>query len=212
MKLTSIHKKIRGMRKKARKLETWADYHKQLHVDSLLQYNKEYVKLWISPFYNLYQINPNLIGRKNPPYKFRRQVFYQLIEIYVAWQEQLEQLNQPYYLKIWLGDPEFMDSQIVAAINDEIDYYNHIFMDHEEHKDFPLKIHHPLMDRFVWKRCVNGYVVWESDLETAQEVNEIQNKAFKTFETEVDGRIERSYFMKTGDMWVGSMRRSGNTT
>lgn len=165
MKLTSIHKKTRGMKKKVRKLASWAEYQKQLDIESLLKYRKEYVKIWIKPFYNLHQINPNEIGRKNPTYKFRKQVLYQLIEIYLAWQKKLEQLKQPYYLKIWLADPEFMDSQVVAALEPEIEYYTNIFQNNEEHKDFPLENQHPLKDCFVWERCINGYYVWESDLE-----------------------------------------------
>lgn len=50
MKLTSIHKKTRGMKKKVRKLASWAEYQKQLDIESLLKYRKEYVKIWIKPF------------------------------------------------------------------------------------------------------------------------------------------------------------------
>ncbi|MCT2197591.1 hypothetical protein M3G15_20995 [Paenibacillus sp. p3-SID1389] len=212
MKFTSIRKKTRGMKKKARKLASWAEHHKQLDIESLLKHRKEYVKIWIKPFYNLYQINSKEVGKKNPTYKFRKQIFYQLIEIYLAWQEKLEQLNQPYYLKIWLADPEFIDSQVVAALGTEIEYYNKIFMDNEVHKEFPLLIHHPSTDKFLWERCVNGYYVWESDLETTKEINDIQNRALKTDEVIIDGRIERSYFINTGDMWTGSIQRSGNIT
>jgi len=212
MRLTSIHKKTRGMKKKARKLALWAEYHKQLNIESLLKHRKEYVKIWINPFYNLYQINSNKVGKKNPRYKFRKQVLYQLIEIYLAWQENLEQLNQPYYLKIWAADPEFMDSQLVASIGTEINYYNNIFIDNEENREFPLKILHPLIDEFVWERCVNGYYVWESDLETTKEINKVRNKALRIDENMINGKIERSYFINTGDIWTGSIRRSGNIT
>jgi uncharacterized protein (DUF736 family) len=212
MKFTSIHKKIRGMKRRARKLASWTEYHKQLDIDSLLKYRKEYVKIWIRPFYNLYQINSNEIGKKNPNYKFRKQVLFQLIEIYSAWKEKLDQLKQPYYLKIWLADPEFMDSQVVAALGTEIDYYNNIFKNNGESKEFPMMIQHPLINMLAWERCVNGYYVWESDLETEKEINEVRNKAIRTDETIIDGRVERSYFINTGDMWTGSIRRSGNIT
>ncbi|WP_433942815.1 hypothetical protein [Paenibacillus sp. SN-8-1] len=132
---------------------------------------------------------------------------YQLIEIYLAWQEKLEQLNQPYYLKIWLADPEFMDSQIVAALGTEIDYYNNLFMQNEEPRDFPIDIRHPSIGKFVWERCVNGYYVLESDLETEKDINEVRKKAIRTNETMIEGRIERSYFMNTGDIWIGSISK-----
>lgn len=212
MKLISIHKKTRGMRKKAKNLILWADYHKKLNIDSLIKYHKEYVKIWIYPFYRLYQITPNKVGKKNPKNRFRKQVFYQLIEIYLAWQEELNQLNQPYYLKIWLGDPEFMDSQVVAAIDSEIEYYNKIFKTNETDKDFLFRIQHPLIDQFKWERCWNGYYVWESDLDTIEEINKVRHQAVEINEHIIDGKTEKSYFIPTGDMWVGSIQRRSNIT
>ncbi|MBD3922923.1 hypothetical protein H8B09_29720 [Paenibacillus sp. PR3] len=212
MKFTSVHKKIRGMKRRARKLSSWTEYHKQLDIESLLKHNKEYVKVWIKPFYNLHYINANKVGKKNPPKKFRKQIIFRLIEIFMSWEEKLEQLKQPFYLKIWLADPEFMDSQVVAALGDEIEYYNNIFMNNEEHKQFSIIVRHPLIDQFVWERCINGYYVWESDLETEKEINEVRRKAIRTDETIINERVERMYFINTGDMWTGSIRRSGNFT
>lgn len=203
MKFTSIHKKIRGMRRRARKIPLWGNYHKNLDIDAVINYKKEYVKLWISPFYNLYQINDNEVGKKNPPYKFRVQVMHQLIDIYQEWKKQLDRLNEPYYLKIWLGDPIFMDSQVVTAIETEIDYYEHLFIKNPDQKAFPYKNVHPCFDMFIWERCVNGYYVWESELETIEEVRQIEKKAFETYEDTINGKIEKYYFISTGDMWIG---------
>ncbi|GAA0133939.1 hypothetical protein YSY43_07790 [Paenibacillus sp. YSY-4.3] len=212
MKLTSIKKKIRGMKKKARKLSAWTEYYKQLDTEALIKYEKEYVKIWINPFYNLYQINSKTIGRKNPSYKFRKQVFNHLIEIYLAWEDKLKQMEEPYYLKIWLADPEFMDSQVVAAVGSEIEYYNNIFDKNKESKEFPFNTKHPLLDLFEWERCMNGYYMWESDLETLEEINEIRKKANKIHECLIDGKLEKSYFISTGDMWTGAIRKSGTIT
>lgn len=164
MEFTSIKKKIRGMRRRARKLPLWGTYLKDLDIESLNRNKNDYVKLWIPPFYNLYQINFNEVGKKNPPYRFRKQVIYQLIEIYLEWQRKLDQMNEHYYLKIWLGNPEFMDSQVVAALGTEIQYYEQIFLKNPEPKLFPYNNIHPCFNLFTWERCVNGYYVWESDL------------------------------------------------
>ncbi len=212
MKFTSVHKKTRGMRKKARNLAAWAEYHKELDIDSLLRYRKDYVKIWIDPFYRLYQITPNQVGKKNPNYRFRKQVLYQLLDIYSAWQKKLEQSDQPYYLNIWVGDPEFMDSQVVAALEPEIDYYNKLFKVKGQGRSFPLDSRHPLMDQFEWERCWNGYYVWESDLDTAEEVQKAQRKAIEVSETFFNGRSEKSYFIPTGDMWVGRMKQRKDAT
>ncbi|GIO31722.1 MULTISPECIES: hypothetical protein [Paenibacillus] len=207
-KFTSIRKKTRGMSRRARKLPDWGAYHQELDVEGLCKHQKEYVKLWISPFYNLHQISENEVGKKNPPYKFRKQVLEQLIVIYLEWEQKLIELKKPYYLKIWVGDPEFMDSQVVAAVRSEIEYYDQLFMPSPEPKQFPYQIKHPSFGLFTWERCVNGYHVWESDLETEEEIEQARKKAVETKEYMIGGKVERSYFIGTGDMWVGSIRRS----
>lgn len=65
-KFTSIRKKTRGMSRRARKLPDWGAYHQELDVEGLCKHQKEYVKLWISPFYNLHQISENEVGKKIP--------------------------------------------------------------------------------------------------------------------------------------------------
>ncbi len=205
MKLASVRKKTRGMRKKARNLALWAEYHKKLDIDSLMKYRKEYVKIWIDPFYRLHQLTPNKVGKKNPKYRFRKQVLSQLFEIYLAWQEQLDRLEQPYYLKIWLGDPEFMDSQVVAAVDSEIEYYTKLFKANPEEKAVPMTLPHPLMDQFKWERCWNGYYVWESDFDTIEERSEAERQAIEINEHLINGKTEKSYFIPTGDMWIGSI-------
>ncbi|MFC4777291.1 hypothetical protein ACFO9Q_10905 [Paenibacillus sp. GCM10023252] len=212
MKFTSIKKKLRGMRRRARKLPLWGIHHKNLDLVSLIKNKKDYVKLWISPFYRLYQLNSKEVGKRNPPNRFRKQVIYQLIEIYLEWQRKLDQMNEDYYLKIWLGDPEFMDSQVVTALGTEIQYYERIFLMNPEPKPFPYKNVHPYFELFTWERCVNGYYVWESDLESEEEINEMKSKAYKVYEDIINGQPERSYFISTGDMWTGQIRGSGNLT
>lgn len=212
MKLTSIRKKVRGFRRRARKLPLWGNHFKNLDLDILIKYRKEYVKLWINPFCNLYQISNSEVGKKIPPYRFRNQILFQLIEIYLEWERKLKELDESYYLKIWIGDPEFTNSQVVTAINSEISYYEHIFIKDTEPKPFPYINNHPSFISFTWERCVNGYFIWESDLESIGEISDIERKAYKISEESINGKIERSFYIRTGDMWTGSIRRSGNIT
>ena len=72
MSFRSVRKKIRGLRRKVKRIETWKENNINLNVDSLLEYGMEYIKLWISPFYNLYTINQYECGHKNPPNWFNR--------------------------------------------------------------------------------------------------------------------------------------------
>lgn len=139
MKLISVHKKTRGMRRRARSLQLWGAHHKTLDIDSLTRNKRAYVKVRIPPFCHLHRINEREAGKKKPPYRFRKQTLHHLIEIYRAWKKQLDatKKKEPYYLKIWLGDPEFMDSQVVAALGPKMDYYEQLFTKHPEQRPFP---------------------------------------------------------------------------
>ncbi|MEF2248373.1 hypothetical protein [Paenibacillus sp. IITD108] len=211
MKFISIKKKLRGTRRIVRKLPTWGERYKYLDISNLRMYGKEYVKVWINPFYNLHQYSQNKVGKRNPSYKLQKLIFFQLIEIYLSWEKQLASSNEPYYLKLWIGDPEFIDSQLVAAIGTEIAHYTQLFSKHDKPKVFPYSNIHPSFHLFTWERCVNGYYVWESDLEI-EEIPMYRKKAYSIDEYEINGNKEISYFISTGDMWIGAIRRSGNFT
>lgn len=99
-----------------------------------------------------------------------------------------------------------MDSQVVAAVRSEIDYYEQLFMPNPEPKPFPYRVKHPAFDLFAWERRVNGYYVWESDLETEEEIGEARAKAVETKEYMIGGKMEKSHFISTGDLWVGSTK------
>ncbi|MGG4394825.1 hypothetical protein ABEX25_11040 [Paenibacillus thiaminolyticus] len=94
---------------------------------------------WVPPFCNLFQINEQEAGKKNPPYKFRKQAVFHFIEIYLKWKKELDKRKEPHYLEIWLGDPEFLDSQVVAAIRTKIDYYEQLFMKQAKLRPFPYE-------------------------------------------------------------------------
>jgi len=211
MKFTSIKKKLRGTRRIVRKLPTWGERYKYLDISNLRKYGKKYVKVWINPFYNLYQYSENKVGKRNPSYKLQKLILFQLIEIYLSWEKQLASTNEPYYLKLLIGDPEFIDSQLVAAVGSEIAHYTQLFAEHDTPKVFPYSNIHPSFHLFTWERCVNGYYVWESDLEI-EEIFMYRKKAYSIDEYEINGNKEISYFIRTGDMWIGAIRRSGNFT
>lgn len=200
------------MRRRARKLSSFTEKYKDLDIDYLNKYHKHYVKMWISPFYNLYNYNDTKVGKKNPPTRFCKEILYHLIEIYLEWERRLERNAEPYYLRLWIGDPEFIDSQIVTANHDNIEYYENLFMKDEEYKEFPYQDVHPRLNEFTWERCINGYYVWDSDIESEEERLSISQNAFLFNEYHIQGKAEKSYFIRTGDMWLGAIRRSNNFT
>lgn len=145
----SNKKKIRNWKRQIRRVNQWKDSHFNLDLNNLLVYKRTYIKIWIDPWYRL--------TRRNPPMWLCRLIFESMCEIYDHWKSQLEALNEPYYLKIWLYDPHFINSQIVVAIKDQIDYYNKVFNEADAIKQFPsLKYDtQGKKDTFKWKHFLD---------------------------------------------------------
>jgi len=59
--LYSNKKKIRGWKRRIKSIETWKQRHIHLDIAQLEQYHRDYVKLWISPWYRLTKRNPLFI-------------------------------------------------------------------------------------------------------------------------------------------------------
>ena len=208
MGFRSIKKKVRGLRGKVKRIEWWKEQHLDLDLNRLEKYGKEYVKVWISPFYNLYTINKFESGHKNPPNWFNRLILRSMIDIYKSWEIKLKETGQPYYLKIWLYDPNFVDSQIVAAIGDNINYYLNLF-EKDNNRQFPYEEYSisgiDLKD-FNWVLYKDQYVVFESEhTDEPEYLNYIKKRAAKVPQEKVLGNDETCYYIRSGNIWVGSM-------
>lgn len=196
------------MKRHKRNLAVWAHTYQDLDLKELESSGRTYLKLWIQPFYRLYQVKEGMLSKKNPPQWFKKLILKELTTIYMSWKAALEKHGEPYYLKLWVGDPEFMDTQLVAATGEWIDYYETLLMKHPEPKPFPeekFKVDHPHFKAFVWQRYRNGFEVYESEADSPKELENIQKKACLTQEYEIGGKLEKSYFIPQGDLWVGDM-------
>lgn len=157
--------KLRGLRRRKSEIEKWIDSSLDIDLDRLTDRQVYYQKIYVYPWANLF-------CNKQPPTGYRNQITSGLIDIYFSWRTELEKLNQPYYLKVWLNYPRFMTSQVVAAIGDKIEYYNNIFPSADKSIQFPF-------DKFVtakdkinklnWTPFLDEDPFFESEFETPKE-------------------------------------------
>ncbi len=75
------------------------------------------------------------LRRIRPPYWFRNIAFNYLLRMFEKWKAQATQLNQDYYLKLWIYDDEFSRSEIVFGLNNRVKRYNNLFENHDQEKD-----------------------------------------------------------------------------
>jgi len=203
----SNKKKIRGWKRRIKQIEQWKQRHIDLDIELLSRNNRDYVKLWINPFYRL--------TRRNPPMWYSRLILEAMIKVYQSWSQQMKSLNEPFYLKIWLYNPNFIESQIVVAFRECIDYYDNTFDKSNDIKAFPSHLYGKKVDlqEFKWELAIDSDNYWLSDLrediplgfKTDKDIEVIKNKAYKNETVNFSYGEDTVYKVKVGDVWLGEI-------
>lgn len=206
----SNNKKIRGWKRHVRKVEKWKQRVLDLDIEHLYQYQRDYAKLWIHPFY--------AIPRRNPTVWYNRLLLEAMLDVYLSWSETLKKLDEKYYLKLWIYDPNFINSQVVAAYKDCLHFYDQTFEVGDQGKQFPFHKYTYLREKlemFDWHQHIDCDVYTESDLienikrgwMTENEVTAIKGKAYKIETIQLsDGDTDKTVSVKVGDVWIGSIK------
>lgn len=206
----SKKKKIRGWKRHKKKIQRWRQNVIDLDMDYIREHQRDYVKLWIHPFYKLV--------RTNPPNWYNRLLLNEMIDVYLSWYEKIEKESDDFYLKIWLYEPDFISSQIVVSYKDCINTYNDTFDKSTNTKSFPDHKFESLKDKlalFDWEAHIDADKYWESELKedielgfrTEAELNKIRNKSYKTEKIKLSYGEDILYKVNVGDVWVGTLKK-----
>ena len=154
------YKKIRGHNRRQRDVSKWIDSESNLSISSLLIRKYQYSKVYVQPWDNLSLTKSEI---PEPNRETKDKIIKGLETIYNNWRPKLEELNQPFYLKIWLNEPRISKSQVVCAINERIDHYNNLFQnaDFDQSKSDYLK---NVSSDFKWEAAIDEELIWESEL------------------------------------------------
>ncbi len=147
----------------------------------------------------------------------RKRIVKLLFEIHDRWKVELEKLNKPYYLAIWLCEPQIIRSDIVCGIDERIEMYSNDWFDSSENYNTIIKEaygkYQDQFDRFTWERK-NLYVwheEWEINWPKERYINQKQyykaQKFYKQMKAKCSKIVEdkdgKTYCQKIGDMWIG---------
>lgn len=123
------YKKIRGLKRKVAHIPKWIEGYLEFHQEHLNNYKYNKAKIYVDPWDNLNFTNSQI---QEPKGKAKREILKGLEKIYDAWKIELEKLNKPYYLKIWIYEPRVSKSQVVCRIEDRIEdrieHYENLFI------------------------------------------------------------------------------------
>jgi hypothetical protein len=155
-----------------------------------------------------------------PTRKTKLKMLNGLLDIYDNWKQQLDKLGQPYYLKLWLFEPRFSQSQVVCAIDDRIDYYETNFFQPDKNKSFKPENFGQIKDRlkkYNWNYALDEDNYANSDVGEPEDYASRQDytdsiKWFKkllnnphrtTNLKEPIGETTEVYSFRRGDLWIG---------
>lgn len=127
-------RKIRGYSKVLGSINRWEKKNLELDVTNLRVNQRDYVKVWVHPYSSISLLNSSYPA---PRGKARKLILKGLINIYTSWHQQLQELGEAYYLKLWLYPHDISKSQVVCAIGDFLNFYTHTFHLPKTNKAFP---------------------------------------------------------------------------
>ncbi len=210
-------KKIRGHRRRWNEIDQWVETYKNLDIENLKERQRAYVKIRVHPWSGLSLINSQT---PEPRGQTKTKMLGGLIEIYDSWKKELDKLGENYYLKLWLFEPRFADSQVVCAISDYVDFYENTFFQPVDSKKLNTTNYGQLknaMESFNWDYGLDEahyddsepgppeIYATSADYEEAKRWFEKMLKKphrTKKFEKPIGGATE-SYSFKKGDVWLG---------
>ncbi len=203
-KMPANKKKIRNWPTLIKRLATLKEehlFHSLDHMKSSLEDSHSfYMKLYVDPFYRL--------EKRNPPLWFRKLFIQALCDVYDNWQQYAQQLGIPYYLKIWIFEPNFTQSQIAFGIDERITWYENLFTAHDQNVTFPHEKYSFKPDDCThalrWEFAKDLDVVEKEDFANRHWNKLIkENKIWPTAQyKEVEPELEL-YMFYVGDLWIG---------
>tara|TARA_R110000868_G_scaffold304437_6_gene565025 strand:- start:9668 stop:10300 length:633 start_codon:yes stop_codon:yes gene_type:complete len=205
-------KKIRGHKHIWKRIELWKENNADLDIEALKIHQRNYVKLWFHPYGSISNLNSVY---PEPKGETRKKILSALYEIYDTWRIKLEELGEPYYLKIWLNEPHLSKSQIVCAIGDFLTFYDSTFQLDQNSKQ---KIE--LNQDFKWDRYLDEYHLSSSELGEKEdyysEEDYLEEKRYldgqlkkphrKSMFKDKSGKEVEYYSFKQGYVWLGERR------
>lgn len=192
-------KKLPGWKRKVKEVEQWKSSYMNIDMETFTEKTRDYVKLWGCTFYSL--------NKYTLPFWYKRLIIESLIEIYDSWKQSLDELNEFYYLKVWIFEGDMMHSQVVASYRGMLTFYDNTFSEMEKVKTLPNELATVNAASLLWHKSLflipwseNELVQDERDgIYTSEEIQKLKKSAY-AIKNERDDTI---FLIKEDDVWLG---------
>jgi len=209
-------RKIRGNSRLQKQIPGWIAGASFIDMNFLFENKYWYADLIVHPWCDISIIKSEI---PEPKSATRNLIISALEEIYNNWKLQLDKLNEPYYLKIWLYEPRVSKSKVVCAIGERIEYYNNNFVSVNvirKKSDFCNK----LSSEFEWDSFEDSQIWSEEDLcspielyRNIEDYNEslrflvkIKKANHKTLKIDTLDGSDTLHVQPKGVIWIGDKK------
>lgn len=211
-------RKIRGHKRRWKQIEDWRIYNLNLNLDYIKVNQRDYVKFRVHPWGGLSLRNSFY---PEPKGKTKQKLINGLIDIYEQWKMRLDELGEPYYLKIWLYDNRLSMSQVVCAIGEYIEFYDKTFNKQEKHNQLNVNNYsneiRSRIELFKWDGHLDEdaydntivglpeeYGTLIDYYEMKKWFDKLMTKPHKTVKVEnSQSDLSEVYFFQKGNVWIG---------
>ena len=212
-------KKIRGHKRRWKNIENWRLDNLDLNLADYLLNEQDYyyAKIRVHPWSGI-SVTNSIIPVPKGITKYK--IINGLLDVYDDWKKQLDQLGQPYYLKIWLFEPRFSLSQVVCAIGNSITCYENTFFNPEANEKLNFVHYGQLKNRlsnYSWDcrldedHYFNNEIGSPEDYATQQDYEECKvwfekllKKEYRIYKLqEQNEKRTELYSFKRGYVWLG---------
>lgn len=203
--------KIRGHKRIWKEIEEWRKSSLEIDAEWVVQ---KYVKIRINP-YMTYALWDKPYAEPNG--ETRKRILSALLDIYDAWKKELDAVGEPYYLKLWLIEPQFTKSQVVCGARDALNFYDKMFPKPAEKKTFPYQNYGKLeesLKEFTWEHGHYENFINEDSIGEPEDF--VSFKEYYANRRWVRRKLAgpntkvtspqggESCYFKIGDIWLGS--------
>jgi hypothetical protein len=191
-------KRIRGLRRHLRRHQHASAEPAVLDRDRVARYGVDYAKIGIAPWFN----------HQRPPRDFRRAWLTRLVADFERWRDALAGEHPAFYVAVWLFEPHFGESQLVAAVADRQAHYEGLFGETGSFRALPARDLPPEyrdvpgVGRLTWRRHADIAAFLPEDF--AAQGTETKRRPHWDAAT-VDGQPYIA--VQVGWVWVGQAHR-----
>ena len=196
----------------------WYKQFETIDFENLEATHYWYARIRTDDFYNFIERGENAAEN-------REIIFSAMLDLQIEWKKQLDSKAYEYRLETWLLWPEFLESQVVASIEERITRYEKLYSPVEPALPFPAAFCKNISNKvnaFNWTYSEDFQTYWESYYTDREPMRQIDPEGYAAdmahyesllvlnqyqLRADENGNIDKLFYVKVNDVWVGQLPR-----